>query len=534
MTLPKNQKLSLPLAAIIVLVVATLGIALTLFSHALGTSTISGNVWQDTNRNGVMDAGEAPMANQGIDLMDSTGQTLVGYTASDASGHYSFSGLADGAYLVKYDPGAWWAIYDNWVPDTTGSLLPQKTISLVGSATLNFGWRQIVHSTDLNAPINSYTGPNGLTVKSYNDAVPAMDVYNDIMQGSLITKETPLTTVLFGYDAYGRDVESIGGGPGNYSNYTSTIYMPYTSWLTGGDQILFHEYGHSWSLYYAYIVQQDPNLTAYLQARGIAGDPRLGTSHAWSPRELIAEDYRQLFGTPNAQALPQENTDLPPASQVPGLKEYLMGAFMTSPSDTIPPTVPTGLTGKAVSQNEIDLSWPFAPTPASTDNVGVTKYNVYRNGSLVGFMNSPSPAATFTFADSNLTANTSYQYYIKALDAAGNSSTASSTITVTTLAPDTTPPNSPTSLTVTGTTSSSLSLKWTASTDNVGVVGYKVYWLNSSRKSTYATLVGSPTATSFTVPGLSSNTSYTYYVQAIDAAGNLSAPSKTVSGRTGH
>jgi chitinase len=86
---------------------------------------------------------------------------------------------------------------------------------------------------------------------------------------------------------------------------------------------------------------------------------------------------------------------------------------------------------------------------------------------------------------------------------------------------DTTPPSAPSNLQSTGKTATSVSLSWTASTDNVGVVGYDVY--------RGATKVGSPTGTSFTDGGLSANTSYTYTVKARDAAGNVSAASNAVT-----
>ncbi|SEE20026.1 endoglucanase [Streptomyces misionensis] len=89
---------------------------------------------------------------------------------------------------------------------------------------------------------------------------------------------------------------------------------------------------------------------------------------------------------------------------------------------------------------------------------------------------------------------------------------------------DTTAPSAPTGLTVSGTTSSSVSLKWTASTDNVGVTGYDVY-----RGSTK---VGSTTSTSYTDSGLSASTSYSYTVKAKDAAGNVSAASGAVTATT--
>lgn len=89
---------------------------------------------------------------------------------------------------------------------------------------------------------------------------------------------------------------------------------------------------------------------------------------------------------------------------------------------------------------------------------------------------------------------------------------------------DTQAPSAPSSLKASATTSSSVTLSWSASTDNVGVAGYDVY-----RGST---LAGSSSATSFTVSGLSASTAYTFSVKARDAAGNVSSASNTVSATT--
>ncbi|QMU74016.1 glycoside hydrolase [Streptacidiphilus sp. P02-A3a] len=90
---------------------------------------------------------------------------------------------------------------------------------------------------------------------------------------------------------------------------------------------------------------------------------------------------------------------------------------------------------------------------------------------------------------------------------------------------DTTPPSVPTGLTVTGTTSGSVSLSWTASTDNVGVTGYDVY-----RGSTKVATVTS--GTTYTDTGLTAATAYSYTVDARDAAGNVSAASAAVTATT--
>ena len=94
-----------------------------------------------------------------------------------------------------------------------------------------------------------------------------------------------------------------------------------------------------------------------------------------------------------------------------------------TPADTQAPTVPTGLAATAVSSSEIDLTW-----TASTDNVGVAGYNVYRDGSQVG------TSTTTSYADAGLSASTSYSYTVAAYDAAGNTSQPSTSASATTLA----------------------------------------------------------------------------------------------------
>ncbi|WP_125776001.1 glycoside hydrolase family 48 protein [Antribacter gilvus] len=89
---------------------------------------------------------------------------------------------------------------------------------------------------------------------------------------------------------------------------------------------------------------------------------------------------------------------------------------------------------------------------------------------------------------------------------------------------DTVAPSVPTGLTVTGTTTTTASLSWTASTDNVRVTGYEV------RRGT--TLVATVNSTTYTDSGLTPSTAYRYTVTARDAAGNVSAASAAVTATT--
>jgi hypothetical protein len=98
---------------------------------------------------------------------------------------------------------------------------------------------------------------------------------------------------------------------------------------------------------------------------------------------------------------------------------------------------------------------------------------------------------------------------------------------------DTTPPSAPTNLTATAASSSQINLSWTASTDNVGVTGYFVQRCSGSGCTTFAQVASvSGTTTTYSDTGLAGSTSYTYRVQATDAAGNLSAFSNTASAAT--
>ncbi|NRR32743.1 alpha-amylase [Oxalobacteraceae bacterium] len=88
-------------------------------------------------------------------------------------------------------------------------------------------------------------------------------------------------------------------------------------------------------------------------------------------------------------------------------------------ADVTPPTVPAAVTKGTVTDTTIALSW-----TASVDNVGVVAYDIYRNGVLAG------TSASTTFSDTGLTGATDYIYTVKARDAAGASSAASTALTV--------------------------------------------------------------------------------------------------------
>ena len=193
------------------------------------------------------------------------------------------------------------------------------------------------------------------------------------------------------------------------------------------------------------------------------------------------------------------------------VEDYTINIGGSGGSDTQAPTAPTSLSASSITQTTATLSW-----TASTDNVGVTGYDIFQGATNIGTITGTSANIT------GLTASTTYTFTVKAKDAAGNISNASNAVNVTTLdPPDTQAPTAPSSLASSNITQSSVDLSWTASTDNVAVTGYDVYRGGS--------VIATVTTTNYQATGLSASTTYTFSVKAKDAAGNVSNASNTVN-----
>ena len=182
--------------------------------------------------------------------------------------------------------------------------------------------------------------------------------------------------------------------------------------------------------------------------------------------------------------------------------------------DTQKPTIPSITSGTAVSSSRVDLAW-----TTSTDNTGVSGYTVYRNGSPIG--TTSGPTAT-TYSDLTVSPSTTYSYTVDAFDAANNHANQSTARVVTTPAvvTDTGPPSTPSITSATTLSSGRVDLAWTTSIDDVGVTGYTVY-----RNGSMIGTTSGPTATTYSDLTVSPSTSYSYTIDAFDAAGRHSNPS---------
>lgn len=181
------------------------------------------------------------------------------------------------------------------------------------------------------------------------------------------------------------------------------------------------------------------------------------------------------------------------------------GTTPTEPSESVTPDAPTKLTAKAITTSSIELAW-TAPT-----NTDIETYNVYRDGEKVKTM------STASFTDSDLVANTAYNYSIEAVTFDGKTSAMSASLEVKTKeipVVDNEKPTAPSSVHSMGTTANSVSLMWTKSAHSVGVDTYTVYRDGIQ----IATVAG----TMYNDRALNASTTYTYTIKATSLGGNVS------------
>ncbi|MGZ4412150.1 MAG: fibronectin type III domain-containing protein, partial [Gaiellaceae bacterium] len=256
----------------------------------------------------------------------------------------------------------------------------------------------------------------------------------------------------------------------------------------------------SWSTGSAY---RDAPLSAY--AIGTLPDP--GTSGTTTTAPTTTTTATTPTGSTTTSTT---STTTPTVTTTTSTTTTSSTTTTTVAKDTAPPSVPTGLHATTLGQTSLTLVW-----NPSTDNIGVAGYNLYNGSMQIGHT-----AGGTSYGVTGLTCATNYVFWVAATDAAGNISAAASVSTKTAACtpapsgPDTTPPSTPTKLSVTSVGQSTVALSWTASTDNLGVAGYNVFQGSSK--------AGSTAGTTYTVSGLACGTTYTLSVQAFDTAGNVS------------
>lgn len=172
-----------------------------------------------------------------------------------------------------------------------------------------------------------------------------------------------------------------------------------------------------------------------------------------------------------------------------------------------PPLAPTGLNATTGGMTSINLNWNVA--------LATNLYEVYRSMGSSTTYNIIATVATNSFVDNGLLPGTQYNYKLKSVSNTNGSSVAfSSPVASATTDPDSQAPTVPTSVAVISNNYTNASFQWAASSDNVAVVGYKIY--------ANGNLLGTSTTTTYYTTALSPSSNYDITVSAYDAIGNTS------------
>ncbi|HSD13388.1 MAG TPA: GEVED domain-containing protein [Flavobacterium sp.] len=325
----------------------------------------------------------------------------------------------------------------NSVPTANAGLdytIPKSTpFMLTGSGTdangdvLTYNWEEMDNGTSSAAPsATKTTGPNFRSYNSSTTPVRYFPKMTSVLTGATTTAGTELTVETLSSVARTLNFrltvrDNRAGGPANNSddmivtvNATAgpfNITAPNTavSWAGGSSQTV------TWNVAGTTANGVNcANVDILISTNGgttwstlLAGTPNDGTQAITVPNTAGTQNRIMVKGS-NHIFFDVSNTNF---------------TITAGSSDTTAPTAPTSLTASGTTATTTNLSW-----TASTDNVGVTGYDVYRGATLLGTV------ATTTYNVTGLTPSTAYSFSIKAKDAAGNVSAASNTVNVTTLA----------------------------------------------------------------------------------------------------
>jgi len=362
--------------------------------------------------------------------------------------------------------------------------------TVASAATVNLAWDPVV-----TPPVSGYTVHWGTASGAY---ASQMDAGNSTSRA--ITGLTEGTTYYFAVTAY-----DAAGGRSGYSNEIIAV-APYAVPVAG------------------------------FTASATTGFAPLSVNFTNTSTGTIGT-YAWTFGDGTTSSSPN------PVKSYAAAGVYTVSLMVTGPggtntrtlanyitvstgTDTAPPTAPGSLAAIANGSSGVNLSW-----AAATDNVGVTGYRVERcqGATCTNFAQVATPTGT-TYSDSGLVASTAYRYRVRATDAAGNLGPYSAIGAATTAAStDTTAPSATANLVATVNGSTAVNLTWSAATDNVGVVQYRVERCQGSTSCTNFAQIGTTAVTSYANAGLTASTIYRYRVRAADAAGNVGAFSSPVA-----
>jgi len=242
--------------------------------------------------------------------------------------------LDGGPYQAAQGTSSWSYSLDTTMLAAGSHTLSARATDTSGNASTTNENVTVQNSTTLPpGVVQQLVTPEGATINIYSDAVgwTAQQVY-DLLKPNAYQLDVigPTLTIDVTAQYASQTTTSASSSNGVWGNYHATITLQAngtSAFATRPDAIAAHEYGHAWTNYY-YYVRWQRDWTPWLQERGLAGNPLLDSSYQWTIREMIADDYRLLFGTSSAQSeMAYINPAIPEPRTVAGLKNWFVNTW---------------------------------------------------------------------------------------------------------------------------------------------------------------------------------------------------------------
>ena len=242
-------------------------------------------------------------------------------------------------------------------------------------------------------------------------------------------------------------------------------------------------------------------------------DPTGGNNYVLiSTSQLLAVPYAlhalDVSNKDDADSDPTNEIELPPGGQNGQFLRMIEGVPTWVFPDAEPPSIPMNFSFSNETPTSVDLTW-----NPSTDNISVSGYRLQQNGDLI------SGITDVTYQVNDLVPMTSYEFYVQAYDLDGNSSDYSNPLYL-----DREPPTAPQNLFASNfsPSSSTLDLHWSPSTDDNEIYYYEIYQNGALVEVVLAEVL------TYQITGLPANTSYDFFLRAMDTSFNLGPASPTI------
>lgn len=265
-----------------------------------------------------------------------SGTSSVSGSASDNVGVSTVQVSVDGgAYQTAQGTSGW-----NYSIDTTTLANGSHTLTARATDTsgnVSTASESITVQNLAGLPsgvIDQLITPEGATIQIYSGVTnwTAQQVYDLLKPNAYQLSVLGPTLTIKVQNQYASQTTSGAssvGDPPVYSNFSATIYLKASnsSFAVAPDAVIAHEYGSAWTQYYLWIGHAG-DWNPYLAERNLLGNSLLDSNLNWSRTELIADDYRMLFGTQKAQdELSYINPYIPDPRTVTGLKDWFLNSW---------------------------------------------------------------------------------------------------------------------------------------------------------------------------------------------------------------